>query len=59
MSRAVVSVDKWYDRHSRSWVVQRKDADDQQVGPAHYSGTKRGADICADDWSSELIKMAP
>ena len=39
------TVDVWYDRYSRSWVVQEKDADDNQVGDAIYVHTKREAEI--------------
>lgn len=38
-----VKTDRWYDRHSRSWVVQAKDALDNQVGEAIYVYTKREA----------------
>jgi hypothetical protein len=38
-----VRAERWYDRHTRSWVVQALDADGNQIGSAVYSGTKVGA----------------
>jgi hypothetical protein len=38
-----VKTDRWYDRHVRSWVVQAKDADDNQVGAAVYVYSRREA----------------
>ncbi len=38
-----VKVDRWYDRRTRSWVVQLKDAEDNQVEQAQYFGSKREA----------------
>jgi len=34
------TVDAWYHRPSRSWVVQLKDAEGNQIGNAEYSGNK-------------------
>jgi hypothetical protein len=31
-------VDMWYDRHTRSWVIQLKSKDDFQIGDADYIG---------------------
>ena len=36
-------IDVWYDRRTRSWVVQFKDTAGNQVGEAHYVATKREA----------------
>jgi len=33
-------VDYWYDRHTRSWVVQCVDSQGNQVGEARYVYTK-------------------
>lgn len=30
----------WYDRHTRSWVVQQKDENGNQVGQADYVYTR-------------------
>lgn len=42
MTKAV-KTDRWYDRRTRNWVVQAKDAADNQVGEAVYVYTKREA----------------
>jgi len=39
-----VFVRRWYDRRTRSWVVQKLDADGNQVGDAEYVGTRAGAE---------------
>ena len=36
----------WYDRASRSWVVQTLDAAGNQIGDADYVGTVEGRDSC-------------
>lgn len=36
-------VETWYDRSTRSWVTQTKNADWDQIGDASYSATKRAA----------------
>ena len=37
-------IDKWYDRHTRSWVIQLKDESGYQIGNAIYVATKEEAD---------------
>lgn len=37
-------IDTWYDRHTRSWVVQLKDREGNQIGEAEYVGNKRDRD---------------
>lgn len=37
-------VDTWYDRHTRSWVVQLKDRDGNQIGDAEYVGNTHDRD---------------
>lgn len=49
-----VTVDRWYDRHSRSWVVQKKDADGNQIGNAEYVGSRREADLIWKQWREEI-----
>lgn len=49
-----VTVDKWYNRHVRSWVVQKKDARGYQVGDAEYVGTNIEAEAIAKDWRKEI-----
>lgn len=39
----IVSTDRWYDRQTRSWVVQALDISGNQVGSAHYVYSKREA----------------
>ena len=42
-----VVYDIWYDRAERSWVIQVKDHDDNQVGNAQYAATRDLALISA------------
>ena len=37
-------VDKWYDRHTRSWIIQLMDESDNQIGDAMYYGNRADAD---------------
>jgi hypothetical protein len=37
-------IEKWYDRHTRSWVIQIKNKTNDQIGNAEYFGTKEGAE---------------
>ena len=46
-------VEKWYDRHTRNWVVQLKDKSGCQVGNATYVYTKDEAER-----EVELIKKS-
>ena len=39
-----MKVEKWYDRHSRNWIVQLLDAEGNQVGNAIYVYTKGEAE---------------
>ena len=34
----------WWDASDRSWVVAIRDAEDNQIGDAQYSGTPAGRD---------------
>ena len=38
------TIDKWYDKFTKSWVVQLKDENDYQIGDAIYVYSKREAD---------------
>jgi hypothetical protein len=49
----VASVDRWYDRHQRSWVVVRKDAEGNQIGDAFYDGVRKGAVAMEKQWCLE------
>ncbi|MBQ6679512.1 MAG: hypothetical protein IJM76_05760 [Lachnospiraceae bacterium] len=39
----VVSVDAWYDRHTRLWVIERLNKDGYQIGDAIYVYGKKDA----------------
>lgn len=43
MPKDFATIDVWYNRSARSWVVQRMDPDGNQVGDADYVYTKREA----------------
>lgn len=46
LDEKIVTVAHWYDRHTRSWVVQSLNAADDQVGEADYCGHKAERDWC-------------
>ena len=37
------TVETWYDRSSRNWITQTKDAEHNQIGDATYSGNQLSA----------------
>jgi hypothetical protein len=37
------TVDRWYDRHTRTWVVQLIDEERNQIGPAIFVYSKSEA----------------
>lgn len=39
----VVSIDTWYDRHTKLWVIQKLNKDGYQVGDADYVYGKQAA----------------
>lgn len=43
-------VARWYDRQTKSWVVQRKDAEGNQVGEADYVYSREEAIRLADQY---------
>jgi hypothetical protein len=47
------SEEKWYNRYEKSWVVQRKDAEGNQVGDADYVYTKREAEAIVKEYEAE------
>ncbi len=47
-----MTVTRWYDRATRSWVVQRKDAAGNQIGDAYYAGVKSDAVKCEREWKA-------
>ncbi|MDB6013126.1 MAG: hypothetical protein JWL65_5376 [Gammaproteobacteria bacterium] len=36
----VVKIEYWWDRTSRNWIIQAKDAQDNQIGAAEYAANK-------------------
>lgn len=57
-NQTIVKIDKWYNRHTISWVIQFKDKNDSQVGEAFYCGNKDEANRIYNDMTKEygLIK---
>ena len=58
------TVIRWYDRHTRSTVIQTLDPSGNQVGDADYSGNKQSADFAharileannAHEWTNESL----
>lgn len=50
-----VNTERWYDRGSRSWVVQKKDVEGNQIGDAAYVGSKREAILIEAEWRKEIV----
>lgn len=44
------TVDSWYDRSTKSWVIQKKDREGNQVGSAEYVGTRSEKDVIVQEW---------
>ena len=51
-----VEIDAWYDRHTRDWVIQKKDKNGYQVGEADRVGTKADKDYIVKELQAELKK---
>lgn len=47
-------IDMWYDRSQRSWIVQLKDQEDNQIGEAAYVHSKTEAKKQVNDWKKEF-----
>lgn len=47
LDETVVTIEYWYDRKTRSWVVQTKTKEGFQVGEADYVGTRPQAESIA------------
>ena len=43
----------WYDRHTRSWIVQLMDNEDNQIDEATYVYKKSEALKQVEDWEKE------
>jgi hypothetical protein len=50
------SLARWYDRKTRSYVVQTLDPDGNQVGDAAYCGTREWADAELTAREAELFR---
>lgn len=46
-------VDRWYDRRTRSWVIQLKDKEGNQIGNAIYVASKGEALQQEKEWKEE------
>lgn len=44
MDETIIFIDKWYDKHTKLWVIQCKNKDGDQIGSACYLD-KKGAKI--------------
>lgn len=53
METRYTEVDTWYDRYTKSWVVQRKDSFGNQVGDADYVYSKREALLLKKEYERE------
>ena len=51
-------IETWYDRPSRSWVSQRKDAAGNQVGEAQYDGHRDAVPYSRDMLQRAAAKEA-
>ena len=49
----VVKIDAWYDRHSRSYCIQKLNKEGYQVGDAIYVGNKADKDSVVKDLKAE------
>jgi len=47
------SIDMWYNRSDKSWVVQVKDEENNQIGDSVYVGTKPEAINQVNRWKEE------
>ena len=50
-------VDMWYDRGTRSWVIQLKSKDDFQIGDADYIGNGKEAALARKDFIEKEHKL--
>ncbi len=47
-------VEKWYDKYTKSWVVQKLDSEGNQVGRADYVYTKREASNLTKEYKQDI-----
>lgn len=48
------SIDMWYNRPERAWVIQLKDEENTQIGDSVYVGTKTEAINQVNRWKTEF-----
>jgi hypothetical protein len=53
----ITHVEMWYDRHSRNWIVQRKDVNEYQIGDAAFAGTRKDALAAKKRFESDIGKI--
>lgn len=58
-NQIVTRIEQWWDRSSRNWVVQAKDAEGHQVGAASFCGTKDWADSDAHAMACDAVLDGP
>lgn len=46
---------RWYDRRTRNWVVQVKDAAGNQIGEAKFNASEREAKAAQKYWRGVLL----
>ena len=51
-----MTIEKWYDQHTKSYVIQKKDKDGNQIGEAIYCGNKEEAVSITEELKRGLIK---
>lgn len=49
IDETVVSIDRWYDRSSRCWIIAARNADGYQIGDAGVEPNRRDADVVEAD----------
>lgn len=48
-----MKIDVWYDRHTRSWVIEKKDNDGNQICDAIYCGNKIEKDFIVKELEND------
>lgn len=54
----VASICRWYDRKARSWVVQRRNANDYQIGDVYHCHRESEAISVQNQWRNDLHNSA-
>ena len=53
LDEQVVKIDAWYDRHNRSYCIQKLNKEGYQVGDAIYVGNKADKDSVVKELKAE------